>query len=720
MPKIAFTVDSALLRELGERLVGRPAIALAELVKNSYDADATDVTIRFDENRLEVWDNGHGMDFEAFRDYWMRIGSPHKETQGTSRRFGRPLTGSKGVGRLSVQFLARQLELRTRTRGMQSELVARVDWDAAVSSKELTKATATWRRAQRNTTFPGRSSTGTAIILSDLNQDWTSEEFEDLARELWPLQPPFKTPRSRKARKTATFSVELEHPNVLAMASFQRIMGIVLTLWHARLVGKLVRNPSEKPKLQLTVRFADNSSKSVSYSIDGDYLHELEFEIRVFHLKYRQPHGIRVEEARKYLNQYGGVHIYDGGFHLPYYGSETDWLRIEIDHSHRLSSSRLLPDELQVPGGMSFLPTNSRLFGVVNVNSGVERRKAVGARPRERLQIQVSRDRLVDNRAFRQLRDYVRYALDFYAVTEAARSFEATTVAPSTGEPPVQKARRVELVLERYKHEMSSRAYSALVGEIADVVDSTQTEADRLQAHASLLGTLATAGISTLAYEHELGKQLRLFDHLVIELARLSSTKPMNPGALQDVAARLKAWGQRARATRALFSHLLDEKSRGMRSSFKAKRLLTDVIGQVDLFLRKVEVEILIPADVRLPEGSYAEWASIFQNVLLNAVNAMIDSPTRRIQIDVLRGRRSQVRVQDTGVGVDLEDAEKLFQPFERRLGISPGRASLGLGGTGLGLTIVRMISTNLRCEVGFDPPDEGFNTCFFVGWTST
>ena len=42
-----FTVDAELLRELGERLVGRPHIALAELIKNSYDADATKVEIGF-------------------------------------------------------------------------------------------------------------------------------------------------------------------------------------------------------------------------------------------------------------------------------------------------------------------------------------------------------------------------------------------------------------------------------------------------------------------------------------------------------------------------------------------------------------------------------------------------------------------------------------------------------------------------------------------------
>ena len=46
MQQVYFTVDSELLRELGERLVGRQYIALAELVKNSFDADASRVEIR--------------------------------------------------------------------------------------------------------------------------------------------------------------------------------------------------------------------------------------------------------------------------------------------------------------------------------------------------------------------------------------------------------------------------------------------------------------------------------------------------------------------------------------------------------------------------------------------------------------------------------------------------------------------------------------------------
>ena len=104
MPTLTFTVDSALLRELGECLIGRHHVALAELVKNSYDADANAVLINFDpeDDTIEVIDDGHGMTYEEFKKFWMRIGTPHKSANPLSRKLGRPLTGSKGVGRLSV------------------------------------------------------------------------------------------------------------------------------------------------------------------------------------------------------------------------------------------------------------------------------------------------------------------------------------------------------------------------------------------------------------------------------------------------------------------------------------------------------------------------------------------------------------------------------------------------------------------------------------------
>jgi hypothetical protein len=84
---------------LGERLVGQSHIALAELIKNSYDADATVVEVTVRPDSIIVSDDGHGMDFASFKNFWMRIGSPHsrerdrdddarRKTQGALRASG--------------------------------------------------------------------------------------------------------------------------------------------------------------------------------------------------------------------------------------------------------------------------------------------------------------------------------------------------------------------------------------------------------------------------------------------------------------------------------------------------------------------------------------------------------------------------------------------------------------------------------------------------------
>ena len=143
---IKFTVDAALLSELGERLVGKPYIALGELVKNSYDADATNVVIRFGNDRIEIIDNGHGMDFEEFESFWMRVGSQHKQQQRYSRNFQRPMTGSKGIGRLAVQFLAKEISMRTVSeKNLNSEIQVYVNWAEAHKAGELTEAFAKYK-----------------------------------------------------------------------------------------------------------------------------------------------------------------------------------------------------------------------------------------------------------------------------------------------------------------------------------------------------------------------------------------------------------------------------------------------------------------------------------------------------------------------------------------------------------------------------------------------
>ena len=488
-------------------------------------------------------------------------------------------------------------------------------------------------------------------------------------------------------------------------------MARVLDLWSARITGVL-EAPSAKGRvtgrLVVDVEFADGHEHArYEESTPRQCLHGLAFEVRVFSLHHRQRHRIKVDDAREYLKKNGGVHVYDAGFHLPYYGVDTDWLGIERDHANRLTLSQLLPDELNVERGLNALPTNRRLYGVVRVDTSQERRKTPKERRlRDALTIQITRDRLSDNNAFRQLRTLVRTALDFYAVEETRRMHAIRTAQPT--EPAPAKARHVREVLERYREEIPPTAYAALDAEIGGVLEAVRTEAEEQAAQAGLLGSLATAGIAAIAFEHEFGRQLSELERLARALRRAKSLDEV-----AELADRVQEAVAGARANRRLFSHVLEDGDRGDRQAFRARPILDTTHDQLRYFMRGVKVDHSgIAEDLRLPPGRMAEWGAIFQNVYVNAVNAMLDIQDRRIAASSWsQGTSRGIVIEDTGSGVDLEHAESLFRPFERRQDVSDDRRKLGFGGSGLGLTIVRMLATNLGCTVQFVEPEDGYST---------
>lgn len=729
--EIPFTVASALLRELGERLVGQPHIALAELVKNSYDADATKVVIRFEADRIKVIDNGHGMNEQEFRDFWMRIGSPHKQVQRESRNFHRPVTGSKGVGRLAAQFLARRLEIHTVSDlSPQTEIVASVDWDEAVKAGDLVEAKAHWRKQRREITFPDDKHHGTALILSGLNQTWGEEDLKNLAREIWPLQPPFRSNPDISEDQRSNFAVALESPDRKFGERFDKQMRSGLDQWEARIVGKLLntslvgKGAQASPKVAISVEFKEKGKFTRfdwDYSIDGSYVHHVEFEVRIFRLIGRKKEGIKIEELRDYLKEYGGVHIYDSGFHLPYYGPDTDWLGIERDHAARIGKSVLLPEHLYVERALQFLPSTRRIFGVVHINTNRERGEILheARKPTEYLQIQVTRDRLVENEAFKTLVKIVRTAIDFYATQAQILNQEDLNATRKTN-PVRGTLKTVTQVLDLYREQIPPAISAELHTLIEKAIEENQTEAEQIINNFGLMGALATAGISALAFEHEVSKQFNLLTGVAEDIASIEVKDTAIKERLVEVSRRLEEWIERARATQALFSHLTSEENRTRRVRFKAKVLIDQVTEQIALLLCGVEVENdRVDSELRLPEGSFAEWSTIFQNIFINAFNAMLDAKVRCISVSSsYKGNNRSLLIQDPGKGVDLPTANELFKPFVRKLEISPEKRRLGMGGTGLGLTIVKMIAGNLNCKVRFVEPERHFKTAFEISWT--
>jgi light-regulated signal transduction histidine kinase (bacteriophytochrome) len=199
-----------------------------------------------------------------------------------------------------------------------------------------------------------------------------------------------------------------------------------------------------------------------------------------------------------------------------------------------------------------------------------------------------------------------------------------------------------------------------------------------------------------------------------------SLAKEIADTRLAEIADQVAAWVERIEGTRKVFAPLLDADDRDQVEALSLASVLRQVSQNVAPLMPGVSVKIAVPQDIVLPPATFAEWNSLFQNVLVNAANATLDMENRAILCSGGRtGRSAWVRISDNGAGIDWERSEMFFEPFKREMRISEERRGLGLGGMGLGLTIVRMIADQRRCKVQFVEPDQSWATTFQLSWSS-
>jgi anti-sigma regulatory factor (Ser/Thr protein kinase) len=219
--KLNFTVDSALLQELGEKLVETVHIALVELVKNSYDADASEVEILFTKDKkgrseIHIIDNGKGMNFDSVQQYWMRIATTNKEKLPTSAIYGRPLTGAKGIGRFSCRRLGGKLTLITtgtddgNAVGVQERVTNTTvvfPWLEFIPGTDVTEIECLGQVNNLNNT-----ATGTTLIISEIVEEWNTSGWNWLKRQLAVLAANTGTQRSG-FKNDPGFKVKITAPN---------------------------------------------------------------------------------------------------------------------------------------------------------------------------------------------------------------------------------------------------------------------------------------------------------------------------------------------------------------------------------------------------------------------------------------------------------------------------------------------------------------------------
>lgn len=334
----------------------------------------------------------------------------------------------------------------------------------------------------------------------------------------------------------------------------------------------------------------------------------------------------------------------------------------------------------------------------------------------------ITRDRLAESVAYEDLVLTVRYAIHRYANETALRKLEKKQKEASS-EPTSLKFERVEQVLEEYESEIPKKVYQEIYKKVQEATTAVEKDQELVLAQMGLLAPLATAGITALSYQHELTKQFSQIEDTIGKMQRVQTTDFELQQNLNSLSADLVLWLERAKATNLLFDYIADADNTQLRHMrLRAKGVIEKIIAQTSFLAKGIHIYFSgFDNQLRLPKASFAEWGAIFQNVLINAFTAMLDSSKHVLHISSRsQGKSREILIQDTGYGINLQEADKLFEPFQRASKISTERQALGYGGTGLGLTIVRLLANNIGCRVQFVEPENGFSTAFSIQWRET
>jgi hypothetical protein len=207
---VQHTIEPAarIITAIGRDLIKDVPASIVELVKNSYDADASLVDIVFSiiDNKLtiKISDNGHGMDTNTIVGTWLVPGTDHKLQRKKSPN-KRPFQGRKGIGRYAAAVLGNELELESIHAGIKT--IAQIDWKEFERKKYLKDV-----KISINSEVT-KLSNGTILKISggpEYIEILNEKEIKDIIKELRKLVSPLET---KMDGDNDSFKITLEFVN---------------------------------------------------------------------------------------------------------------------------------------------------------------------------------------------------------------------------------------------------------------------------------------------------------------------------------------------------------------------------------------------------------------------------------------------------------------------------------------------------------------------------
>lgn len=356
--KQPFRPRARVLQLLGDELIGSPRLAVFELVKNAYDADANEAVVRLnltDSNKamIAVTDDGEGMSLDVLQSVWLVPGDEHRHRQRRnnerSRRHRRLPLGEKGLGRFAVHKLGNRITLTTRARD-SDECVVDIDWNALLDRPFLDEAPVSILSREPKMFTGGR--TGTCIEVRELRPpEWTRREVRSLCNQMTSICSPFERVGEFRAvlrvpgrehwiedlpdfaaileRAMWKFRFHLSGSQLDCTYQFRPAAGFDLKGRKVSKTGGRLQLPPDSGNGMLDRKVvADPATTQGIGPVTGVfYVFDRDREVlrRLGHTRL----------MTDYLDQNGGIRVYRDGIRVYNYGEpEDDWLGLDLRHGN--------------------------------------------------------------------------------------------------------------------------------------------------------------------------------------------------------------------------------------------------------------------------------------------------------------------------------------------------------------------------------------------------
>ena len=409
--KHTFAITPRVIAHLGEDLIKNENIALVELVKNSYDAQATFCEIEFffigDElSKVTITDDGIGMDLNTVENAWLVIGTDNKKKQLEHPSTGRLPLGEKGIGRLGVHKLGRKIRVQTHKNG-HNEVLIDIDWTKLANAQSIDDfPIQITEHVLSSLPMPH----GTKITISDLKGEWNRRKLRNVYRDLASLNSPFN-------ERTDSFVVKVKSntnvfeglppiADILKVAMYRghciiegnevKDFCYQFTPWDSlsNIQGKEIRSLSDEDrylKRRKDIATSRTRNKVILEDFDlSDYkIGKIVLDFYIFEKDTAVFSFMNMERTilNNYLRENSGVRVYRDGVRIYNYGEkDSDWLSLDFNRLKRAGDNI----------------SNNIIIGSV----GISRRDSAN------LKEKTNREGFIENEAYFAFVDAVTYALD--------------------------------------------------------------------------------------------------------------------------------------------------------------------------------------------------------------------------------------------------------------------------------------------------------------------